>query len=189
MLSRESRCSWRVHWIVSGLGKPTKTVKQSDSHNLGFYPSGSQTQQLARLNSYHIVSTARAIYNWSPPTQSIEKVGTYWKCLSMYRFCQICLLSLYTNLVCNFPVVDIKGLFQYKNRLPRYVDSLIRIRQSYFYHGNCNTGKIILHIETPTSVISFAKQACLWLTHRGRDKLAGISQTTLSNAFSWMKMY
>ena len=26
------------------------------------------------------------------------------------------------------------------------------------------------------------------LTHRGRDKMATVSQTTLSNAFSWMKM-
>ena len=28
-----------------------------------------------------------------------------------------------------------------------------------------------------------------WLTHWGRDKMAVIFQTTLSNAFSWMKMY
>ena len=28
-----------------------------------------------------------------------------------------------------------------------------------------------------------------WLTHWGRDKMAAISQTTFSNAFSWMKMY
>ena len=27
------------------------------------------------------------------------------------------------------------------------------------------------------------------LTHWGRDKMAAVSQTTLSNAFSWMKMY
>ena len=27
------------------------------------------------------------------------------------------------------------------------------------------------------------------LTHWGRDKMAAFSQTTLSNAFSWMKMY
>ena len=28
----------------------------------------------------------------------------------------------------------------------------------------------------------------LWLTHWGRDKMAAFSQTTLSNAFSWMKI-
>ena len=28
----------------------------------------------------------------------------------------------------------------------------------------------------------------IWLTHWGRDKMAAVSQTTLSNAFSWMKM-
>ena len=28
----------------------------------------------------------------------------------------------------------------------------------------------------------------VWLTHWGRDKMAAVSQTTLSNAFSWMKM-
>ena len=28
----------------------------------------------------------------------------------------------------------------------------------------------------------------IYLTHWGRDKMAAISQTTLSNAFSWMKM-
>ena len=27
------------------------------------------------------------------------------------------------------------------------------------------------------------------LTHWGRDKMAAISQTTYSNAFSWMKLY
>ena len=32
-------------------------------------------------------------------------------------------------------------------------------------------------------------QKCVALTHWGRDKMATISQTTFSNAFSWMKMY
>ena len=42
--------------------------------------------------------------------------------------------------------------------------------------------------------IQRAKHICVipsmsvWLTHWGRDKMASISQTTLSNAFSWMKM-
>ena len=31
-------------------------------------------------------------------------------------------------------------------------------------------------------------EGCLLLTHWGRDKMAAISQTTLSNAFSWMKI-
>ena len=35
-----------------------------------------------------------------------------------------------------------------------------------------------------------AKQKCLYiLTHWGRGKMAAISQTTSSNAFSWMKVY
>ena len=29
----------------------------------------------------------------------------------------------------------------------------------------------------------------IWLTHWGRDKMASISQTTLSSAFPWMKMF
>ena len=37
---------------------------------------------------------------------------------------------------------------------------------------------------------SFQYEDPLWvhLTHWGRDKMATVSQTTLSNAFSWMKM-
>ena len=43
------------------------------------------------------------------------------------------------------------------------------------------------------SVLIFTHCLLLWmdwgpLTHWGRDKMAAVSQTTLSNAFSWMKM-
>ena len=33
------------------------------------------------------------------------------------------------------------------------------------------------------------RQWCVWLTHWGRDKMAAIAQTTVSNAFSWMKIH
>ena len=43
-----------------------------------------------------------------------------------------------------------------------------------------NVGFVNEHYEMPHIFL---------LTHWGRDKMAAISQTTLSNAFSWMKMY
>ena len=39
----------------------------------------------------------------------------------------------------------------------------------------------------PLYRIAMGKQGCL--THWGRDKIAAVSQTTFSNAFSWMKMF
>ena len=41
----------------------------------------------------------------------------------------------------------------------------------------------LLSVELP------GKNLCDILTHWGRDKMAAVSQTTLSNAFSWMKMF
>ena len=41
-------------------------------------------------------------------------------------------------------------------------------------------------VDANTSIIPATRQ---WLTHWGRDKMAAISQTTLSNSFSWVKMY
>ena len=45
-----------------------------------------------------------------------------------------------------------------------------------------------------THVISVKRTQWVWaqagqLTHWGRDKMAGISQTIFSNAFSWMKLF
>ena len=38
-------------------------------------------------------------------------------------------------------------------------------------------------------VLTWVKNGIMLLTHWARDKIAAISQTTSSNAFSWMKMY
>ena len=48
--------------------------------------------------------------------------------------------------------------------------------------------KVTTKISAPCCPVAFAVRICLRLTHWGRDKLATISQTTISNAFSWMKM-
>ena len=50
-------------------------------------------------------------------------------------------------------------------------------------------------VITQTTITSFQYRICgvsnvlhNYLTHWGRDKMAAVSQTTLSNSFSWMKM-
>ena len=44
-------------------------------------------------------------------------------------------------------------------------------------------------VDALAPCITSYQQPWYWLlTHRGRDNMAAISQTTLSNAFSWMKM-
>ena len=51
--------------------------------------------------------------------------------------------------------------------------------------------KLHLHKTTRCNYKDMLKSTCgvAPLTHWGRDKMATISQTTLSNAFSWMKIY
>ena len=51
----------------------------------------------------------------------------------------------------------------------RYILHWFQYRNSYFKHPSVSENGMLL-------------------THWGRDKMAAISQTTLSNAFSWMKM-
>ena len=56
----------------------------------------------------------------------------------------------------------------------------------------------LMHVPIPSligdnfwitsTVVAHAHLNNHWLTHWGRDKMAAISQTTLSNAFSWMKL-
>ena len=46
----------------------------------------------------------------------------------------------------------------------------------------------MIPIQWPELVAQYPCARCC-LTHWGRDKMAAISQTTFSNAFSWMKMY
>ena len=48
---------------------------------------------------------------------------------------------------------------------------------------------VILNIQMVISYSEYVLGIVSSLTHWGRDKMAAISQTTLSNAFSWMKMY
>ena len=51
-------------------------------------------------------------------------------------------------------------------------------------HG-CFIGTEQNHMIGPSPVKSASR---ILLTHWGQDKMAAVSQTTLSNAFSWMKM-
>ena len=53
------------------------------------------------------------------------------------------------------------------------------------YIPQCN------YLPMPQIPMFAHKSPNVWrhLTHWGRDKMAAISQTTFSNAFSWMKMY
>ena len=46
---------------------------------------------------------------------------------------------------------------------------------------------VTTHRNTPTPYAARSLDAVL--THWGRDKMAAVSQTTFSNAFSWMKMF
>ena len=56
-----------------------------------------------------------------------------------------------------------------------------RIPLDYILQGIWNTFSSLLILNLNLTEICF-------ITHWGRDKIAAISQTTLSNSFSWMKM-
>ena len=65
---------------------------------------------------------------------------------------------------------------------------------AYWYRGGVGVG-VNYHIQDWSSSLWFTLTLQSpytdrnTLTHWGRDKMAAISQTTFSNAFSWMKMY
>ena len=48
---------------------------------------------------------------------------------------------------------------------------------------------ITVMTSTHWSLEQITTWACFNLTHWGRDKMAAVSQTMFSNAFSWMKIY
>ena len=59
-------------------------------------------------------------------------------------------------------------------------------------HELCYLGELIVIGLRPNSMIYCIvspQMSILQLTHWGRDKMAATSQTTFSNAFSWVKMY
>ena len=65
----------------------------------------------------------------------------------------------------------------------------------YIYIHTYNTSAAFTHYlsswlaQYQSMWSSYSMQMCYgMLTHWGRDKMATVSQTTLSNAFSWMKM-
>ena len=45
------------------------------------------------------------------------------------------------------------------------------------------------HLGCNLLSIPYSQYWRIWLTHRGRDKMNAISQTTFSRAFSWMKTF
>ena len=60
--------------------------------------------------------------------------------------------------------------------------------RSLWCHCNvCQCSSLDFGFVRLTIGIAFSHTDCV-LTHWGRDKIAAISQTTVSNAFSWMKM-
>ena len=61
-----------------------------------------------------------------------------------------------------------------------------RIINASFFYTYCEW-KHVLHIWILQST-TYPAETGIDLTHWGRDKMAAISQTTLSNAFSWLKM-
>ena len=81
--------------------------------------------------------------------------------------------------------------------------SITKQNSSYYWMEQCNTcwwmneaarqpEKVTLLLVQQTSrkvEIKPDYQLNCRLTHWGRNKMAAISQTTFSNAFSWMKMY
>ena len=66
-------------------------------------------------------------------------------------------------------------------RIMARIPMSIRTVSSYLFHST-------LVVSAYTDVVLKLSIAFLTLTHWGRDKMDAISQTTLSNAFSWMKI-
>ena len=67
-------------------------------------------------------------------------------------------------------------------------------RQAFAYRQGCSRGLsmalVIGHVSYPTDSPAASRLGlCSSLTHWGRDKMDAISQTTVSNRFSWLKMY
>ena len=51
------------------------------------------------------------------------------------------------------------------------------------------TGPVYISQDANNSKVLSHREQAIVLTHWGRDKMDAISQTTFSNAFSWMKMF
>ena len=69
---------------------------------------------------------------------------------------------------------------------------ILKTRQTQTKPCTCHAGHILIVKHDPVTgnaVSSFHCHCLILLTHWGQDKIADISQTTFSNAFSWMKMY
>ena len=62
---------------------------------------------------------------------------------------------------------------------------LFRFRPNWGVYTDRKVKTVLLMISLRRMILS---QFCWTLTHWGRDKMAAVSQTTLSKAFSWMKM-
>ena len=59
------------------------------------------------------------------------------------------------------------------------------------WHGSigCQPDEPLASLVTTNTIINvYGSLVVIMLTHWGRDKMTAVSQTTLSNAFSWLKM-
>ena len=62
--------------------------------------------------------------------------------------------------------------------------------QEDFSENICYNSTVLYFINNTANSCNVTGETHMWhLTHWGRDKMAALSQTTLSNAFSWMKMF
>ena len=80
---------------------------------------------------------------------------------------------------------------------PRFFQSTLQITarnlwymQQFINMHGCPVLLILLHgLDSLPFLLTFINRECKMLTHWGRGKMAAVSHTTLSNAFSWIKIF
>ena len=152
----------------------------------GFYKVENIVQQLMQCLTFlwHKLRLCRIIWNWS----------LYGK--GYTHITRISFSKCYTHMSC----------VNRDTQIPTAVSVCMNICiwSTTFYFGsftyrNASNTKMVTHLKFPQNQPKatnnrrrmglVAQRPLLWLPNWGRDKMAAISQTTFSNAFSWMKMY
>ena len=146
---------------------------------------GSEYSDRIRLKSYMMMLRPVSLRR-----QVISRLGT----VNILQL--ICIISLVVPLIqiynwCNFKHY---GIFMVKWQLTHYKNKIMK----YFYIGKNQYNDVCLFVE----IVHFAIFRELFqfkdiilsgeelpLSHWGRDEMDAISQTTFSNAFSWMKAH
>ena len=120
----------------------------------------------------------------------VRPILEIWRCIShrVHRWWTCWHLKYYSDVPwasqCFKPLFSSLFMLTTKNKTPK-------LRMTGVLWGESTDDRWIpsIPLGTDTESVSMSRRRYDILTHRGRDKMAAISQTTFSNAFSWMKNY